>query len=304
MSDEKFNINELDPVKLPDHPKVKESFLKAYSKIHLSHVSDKEREAQAESIYDKEALYYKKLVTASEKLKQATRVSLYSAFLEVAIQGLSLQPGQKSESYLEARSFNAGTRDKPVWQQVCNLVITAYGELNLRIKAGQITRMSNPVIIYEGDHFQPMTNPRGELYVDFKPSFPRKSEKIVGCWVAIHLPSNAIDFKWLEMGDVERLKKYSEKGMGGKANALYNSHNGQIDPGFLSTKCIKHAMAAYTKLRVGDNVAFEGEIEASEAAKETFAPPAEKENTVNYGHSDNGHSDYEMIPEDDDGEIF
>ena len=44
-----------------------------------------------------------------------------------------------------------------------------------------------------------------------------------------------------------RLKSYSEKKNKGKANALYSSNNGYIDPGFLENKTIKHAFDAYPK---------------------------------------------------------
>lgn len=37
----------------------------------------------------------------------------------------------------------------------------------------------------------------------------------------------------------------------GKANALYTSNNGSIDPGFLENKMIKHAFDAYPKVRTG-----------------------------------------------------
>ena len=84
----------------------------------------------------------------------------------------------------------------------------------------------------------------------------------------IVLPNNGLDFKWLLQDDIDRLKGYSLKQNGASygANALYTSNNGQIDPGFLSTKTIKHAMAAYTKLRIGEFVSFEGEIEEVEAS--------------------------------------
>jgi hypothetical protein len=55
--------------------------------------------------------------------------------------------------------------------------------------------------------------------------------------------------------------------MGGKANALYGGTSGQIDVGFLEAKTIKHAMRSYTKLRVGDSVAFEDDVEST---TETF----------------------------------
>lgn len=225
---------------------------------------------EAETIYEKESLYYRKSFMTNDKLHQCTGISLYSAFLEGATNNLSIQPGQKSEAYLESRSTKVkqnGAADS--WIQTASFVITAYGELNLRIRSGQIIRMNNPIILYEGDHFQPKSNERGELTIEYLPAIPRQSKKIFGSYVCIVLPNNGIDFKWLLQDDIDRLKGYSLKQNKTSANALYTSNDGSIDPGFLSTKTIKHAMAAYTKLRIGEFVSFEGEIEEVEAS-DTF----------------------------------
>ena len=236
-------------------------FITTLMKIHR--ISQEE----AETIFSKESLYYRKSFQTNAKLMECTGISLYSAFLEIAVNNLSIQPGQKSEAFLESRSTKVkqnGAADS--WIQTANFVITAYGELNLRIRSGQIIRMNNPIILYEGDHFQPKTNDRGELTIEYMPCIPRKSKTIFGSYVCIVLPNNGIDFKWLLLDDIERLKNYSLKQNRTSANALYTSQDGGIDPGFLSTKTIKHAMAAYTKLRIGEFVSFEGEIEEVEAS--------------------------------------
>ena len=254
MSMEKLSMEELN--KLPahliaDHERIKSAFVTTYSKIH------KVSEDEALSVYEKEAMYFKKLVLDNPKLQTSSRISLYAAFMELAIQGLSIQPGSKSEAFLEARGVKAGT----VYIDTAFLRITAYGELNLRIKSGQIVRMYNPQIIYEGDHFQPTTDSRGKLIVEYSPAIPRKSNVIVGGYVCIQLPGGDLDFKWLLIDDIERLKKYAttKTQNGSYTNPLYSKENGGIDPGFLEAKIIKHAMRAYTKLRVGENVMMDDE---------------------------------------------
>lgn len=273
-------LDNLNPLKITEDSKVKESFINVVSKIYKKSVDE------ATMIYEKESMYFKKALVASEKLQKCTRISLYSAFIEVAIQGISTQPGQKSEAYLEARGVNIGTKQAPQYIDTCMLRITAYGELNMRISSGQIIRMKNPIVLYEGDHFQPLTNQRGELYVDYKPAIPRKSQKIYGAWVCIELPGNSLDFKWLLEDDIKRLMNYSIPKFGnerGNANALYTSDNGQIDPGFLEAKTIKHAMRAYTKLRVSDIAAFDGEDDQEQPehpepfGENQAAPPVSKE---------------------------
>jgi recombinational DNA repair protein RecT len=271
----KIEILEIkDKSKLVDDPAIRESFINTLCRIH------KKSAGEAEMIFEREAIYYKKALANSEKLLACTGLSLYSAFLEIAITGLSIQPGSKSEAYLEAKNAEQNEvkeKDgKPyyvkVQVKVCRLVLTAYGELNLRILSGQIVRINNPIVIYEGDRFQPRTNERGELTVDYAPAIPRKSNKIVGAWCSIVLPGNRIDFKWLLEDDINRLANYSTYGGQASVSKQYTKNSGQIDPGFLEAKCIKHAMRAYTKLRISDNIAFEDD-EQDKPDNSGFAPP-------------------------------
>ncbi len=290
---EPFDLEALEPAKIAEAPRVKEQFIATLQKIHKLDLSE------AESIYEKELIYYKKAILESEKLKSATKISLYSAFLEIAINGLSIQPGAKSEAYLETRGFKMkDSQGRETWGQAARLVITAYGELNMRIRAGQIVRMNNPIVIYEGDHFQPRTNEQGVLIVDYAPAIPRKSKIIIGCYVCVVLPKGGLDFKWLLQDDIDRLEQYSipKSGQNSKANALYRSNNGQIDTGFLETKTIKHAMKAYTKLRVSDNVSMEEDEEpihpthsfATEPGDQETVPTSTETVTYNDDNDENG----------------
>lgn len=280
---EKVNFN-LPAKELLEQPKIKDSFISVLIKIHGK------SEGDAEMIFEKELLYFKKALSENQRLSQCIGISLYSAFLEIATNNLSIQPGSKSEAYLESRGAKDGRDDKgnDKWIQVARFVITAYGELNMRIRAGQIIRMNNPQVIYEGDRFQPRTNEQGVLIVDYAPAIPRKTNHIIGCYVCIVLPKGQYDFKWLLEDDIQRLANYSipRSGNNPQANALYSSNNGQIDPGFLEAKTIKHAMRAYSKLRVSDTVSFEGD--------EEFEAPA---NVQSYTPTDNQSND--TIPQNE-----
>jgi recombinational DNA repair protein RecT len=270
---------------LVEDPAIRQSFIDTLCRIH------KKSAGEAEMIFEREATYYKKALSDSEYLRTCTGISLYSSFLEIAITGLSIQPGSKSEAYLESRgseqevtktNANGTVYQKKEYVNVCRMAVTAYGELNLRIASGQIVRINNPVVIYDGDRFQPRTNERGELTVDYAPSIPRKSNKIIGVYCSIVLPNRGIDFKWLLEEDIQRLLNYSCTKNNPKGAKLYTSNGGQIDPGFLEAKCIKHAMRAYTKLRLSDSVVFEDSEENNETEPANFAPqePDGKETVV------------------------
>lgn len=274
----KPDFNVADKTTLVDQQPIKESFIDTLVRMHRYSPED------AEATYEREARYFKRAVSASAKLKVATGLSLCSAFFEIAINGLSIQPGQKAEAFIESRGTKTGRQvnNRDEYIEVAALSVSAYGELNLRIRAGQIIRMSNPIVIYANDVFKPKTNGRGELYVEYEAEVPRTSKVIVGSWVAIHLPNNGIDFKWLLQDDIERLKNYSiPKGQPTasytpKANKLYSANDGQIDPGFLEAKTIKHAMRAYTKLKVSDNVIFEGDDAEDDQQPKAFTEEAPK----------------------------
>lgn len=263
MSEVKFNINDLEATEIPDNAYVREKFKTTLINLHRMAPED------AESTLEREVIYFKKALADKGDLKLCTKLTLFSAFLEIAINNLSIAPGSKSEAYIESRSANMGTKTAANWIKVARFVITTYGELNLRIRAGQILRMSNPIVIYNGDTFQPRTNERGILVIDYAPAIPRTSKEIVGAWVAIYLPHDGLDFKWLLVDDIARLKDYSiPKGASSTAgpNALYSSVNGGIDPGFLETKTIKHAMRSYTKLKVSGAAVIDGDHEDDEEA--------------------------------------
>lgn len=266
----KPDFNVADKTTLVDQQPIKDSFIDTLVRMHRFSPED------AEATYEREARYFKRLISQSDWLKESTGISLCSAFFEVAITGLSLQPGSKSDAYLEARNAEQLVENQKRWVKVARLVVTAYGELNLRIKSGQIIRMNNPIVIYDGDKFQPCTNERGELKVDYMPAIPRKTNKIIGVYVCIVLPHNGLDFKWLLEDDITRLANYSKTKTQKDGNALYSANDGQIDPGFLEAKCIKHAMRAYTKLKVSENVAFEGDDIADDQQPKTFVDEAPK----------------------------
>ena len=266
----KPDFNVADKTTLVDQQPIKDSFIDTLVRMHRHSPED------AEATYEREARYFKRLISQSDWLKESTGISLCSSFFEVAITGLSLQPGSKSDAYLEARSAEQMVEGQKRWVKVARLVVTAYGELNLRIKSGQIIRMNNPIVIYDGDKFQPCTNERGELKIDYMPAIPRKTNKIIGVYVCIVLPHNGIDFKWLLEDDITRLANYSKTKTQKDGNALYSANDGQIDPGFLEAKCIKHAMRAYTKLKVSENVAFEGDDAEDDQQPKAFTEEAQK----------------------------
>ncbi len=86
-------------------------------------------------------------------------------------------------------------------------------------------------------------------------------------FIRIVRADGTVDWHWMMEGDIKRLEAYSFKNnqnwnpqtrqKEGKANALYTSSEGGIDPGFLESKLIKHAFDGYPKVRTGQFSSFE-----------------------------------------------
>jgi len=250
------------PAQIVEDPNTSAKFIELYNGIHGSKLGA--------SIYAKEQWNFCKMVTENEPLQRATGMSLYGCFLDAAVNGLSLEQGSKPHCYLLTRNVKTVKDNKEVWEPRAYMQISPYGELVMRMRAGQIKYADNPIVIYEGDVFKVRIDENGSKKVTYEPAIPRISKKIIGGYIKITRNDDTIDFQWMLQDDVERLKRYSNKNNKGtatdnKANALYTSNDGQIDPGFFEAKIIKHAFRSYPKVRTGDFTTLESQVEEQTA---------------------------------------
>lgn len=218
----------------------RQRFVALFNKIHGS--------KSGEMIYENELYHFTKKVQENQDLQKCTRLSLYGAFLDVAVQGLSFDPNKKL-AYLIPENVNLGTKDDPKWEKRAAMKISPYGELALRQQCGQIKYADDPVIVYEGDFFE-VAIQGGSKVVNYKSSLPRKSNKIIAGFLRIVKNDDSVDFFVIDQPGIDRLKGYSERKNRGQANALYSSCNGGIDPGFFGAKLIKHAFQSYPKVKL------------------------------------------------------
>lgn len=250
----KSDLQKLNPLEVSENEAVQEKFIAMYNSIHGAQ--------KGEMVYAKETFNFKKLISENGELQKCTPISLYSVFLDLAMMGLSLEQGSKPLAYVISRNANIGSKEAPQWEKRAYLVVSPYGELVMRMRAGQIKYADNPVIVYEGDVFGIYIDDDGNKKVRYESIIPRKSKKIVAAFIKIVRHDNTVDYHYLTIEDVERLKGFSEKNNRGKANALYTSNGGQIDSGFLAGKMIKHAFSSYPKINIsGMSTIAETEIE-------------------------------------------
>lgn len=211
---------------------------------------------------EQKALFNNELLNGSFKgyLEKATSLNIHDAFMNLAINGLSLEKGTTTLCYLMGYSnYDKNTRQSTY---TAKIAYTGYGEILLRQRAGQILRCDNPVVVYDCDDFR-FGERDGHKFVDYVKTYPRPANsRIVACYVKIILPNNSYDYFVLDREGFDRLREYSAKfgGQDHKANALYGgSYTGNdgkmyfkdIDTGFLISKTCKHAFKTYPKLPVG-----------------------------------------------------
>lgn len=225
---------------------VREKFINIYDTIWGA--------GTGEAAYERESIFFNKILRDTQSLQKATQFSLFTAFIDVAVCGLSLEQGSRALCYLMVRNVNAGTRERAAWESHAVLTISAYGELVLRERAGQIRHADNPVLVYSNDEFS-FTDTDGHKRVSYTCHLPHTGQRIVACYLRITRADGSIDYSVMTEEDWVRLAQYSAKqNRQGGANALYGvDANGivNIDSGFLMAKCVKHAFKTYPKVRIG-----------------------------------------------------
>lgn len=264
-------LNELQPTEIVRNDNVRDKFIQIYDAMWSQSTS-----VSGEAAYEKEARNFNRLLSEKEDVrKKCSHFSLFTSFLDVAISGLTLDPGTKAQAYLLARSIAVDSyvddhgQKKNRYETQCVLTVSGYGELVLRARCGQIRHADNPVIVYEEDSFE-FGERNGQKFVNYTCRLPHQSGRIVACFMKITRADGSADYAVMLPEDWARLSNYSarqnskfnyqtKQWENGKPNALYTAQGGQIDPGFLVAKCIKHAFKTYPKARIGHATQLESQ---------------------------------------------
>ena len=103
---------------------------------------------------EQKAFFNEELLNGSFKgyLEKAPSLNIHDAFMNLAINGLSLEKGTTTLCYLMGYSnYDKNTRQT---NYTAKITYTGYGEILLRQRAGQIIRCDNPVVVYDCDDFR------------------------------------------------------------------------------------------------------------------------------------------------------
>lgn len=268
------HIAELNPMSIVKDPLVRQRFIDLYAALWS--------DADAEAVYEREAIHFNRVLADNAALKECTPTSIFIAFIDLAVSGLSVAPGAQALAYLTPRGYKTGRRDdkgRDIYEKRCALKISGYGELIQRTRSGQIRHVDNPVIVYEGDGFT-VRDHNGVKEVDYTLNLGHNARRPVACYMRITRADGSVDYAVMLEEDWRRLEGFSgeankywdkdKKEYVRRANDLYSSGEGDsIDTGFLKAKCIKHAFRNYPRMRVGRGTVYESD-EPQRAAADDF----------------------------------
>ena len=224
--------------------------------------------------YERESIYFNGILRDNEKLQKATKFSIFTSFIDLAVCGLSLEPGVRALCYLQGRNYCIGqdASGRKLYEGRLVLTISGYGELVLRSRAGQIRHADNPVLVYEEDAFS-FTDQNGSKQVSYTCNLPHTSNHIVAAYLRITRADGTSDYAVMLEEDWLRLQEFSAKNNRyydrdknqwvANPNELYGAGGSGIDSGFLCAKLIKHAFKTYPKVRIG-----KAELESQQSEEE------------------------------------
>ena len=94
-------INALHPLDIVKNETVRQRFIQIYDTLW--------GEGEGEKAYEKESTYFNRILSDNEKLAtSSTRFSIFTAFIDLAVCGLSLEPGTRALCYLQGRNYKVG----------------------------------------------------------------------------------------------------------------------------------------------------------------------------------------------------
>ncbi len=278
-------IAKLQPLEIATNELVRAKFIQIYEAMWTPSTG-----ISGEAAYERESRNFNRILGEKEDVrKKCTRFSLFTAFLDVAISGLSLDGGSRAQAYLLSRSIavdseyvNGQKQNK--YETQCVLTISGYGELLFRARCGQIRHADNPVIVYAEDDFE-FGERNGNKFVNYTCRLPHTSGQIAACFMKITRADGSPDYAVMLPDDWARLAGYSARNnarwdkekkqwTNAQPNALYGRQQDgslKIDSGFLIAKCIKHAFKSYPKARVGRATQLESQqVDEPEIADDIY----------------------------------
>lgn len=290
MSTNKFadtvsKLQSLKPWEVPVNSDVHQHIVTLYNQVHGE---------GGEAFAERESRFINRLIIDDKNKWNVTPISVFLAYVDLAVKDLTLEPGAQAMCYLLNRSTKVSQGDGngkivEAWENRAYISVTGYGEILLRQRAGQIRHCDTPTVVYEGDEFSYIER-NGRKEVTYGLNIKHNPGNPMACFMKITRLDGTTDYAIILHEAWQRLANYSlkqnERGRrdkeNAKANDLYTSGlNGTIDPGFLIAKCVKHAFKNYPKLPIGKGMVMEADLPEEEQMPDYYnmgkTPQAPKE---------------------------
>lgn len=296
-------VKKMTLAQLLEYPEFKQQFIHMYD-CHKG----QDYYIGGEAFYEQEISFMLTLFRDNPKLAASTTVSIASAMVSgVAYHGLSIEPVSKGFAYLIPTPFNSAAKNQPPnWIETVKYRISAYGELELRRRNGVIVSVKNPVMVYEGDLFEPTYKTiGGKTKIEISHIPRRKSQKITDAYIILALPNGEEDVKIFSIEEIQGFRKMNKNEAMRNSPMWTGGFEGQPLRGTIEAKVIKHAFSTYPRLNLGISGAqLETDvIDKGEAAVErqfdrdaTLADVMGGNGQEEYDHPDN--QNYEEPEED------
>lgn len=242
-------VKKMTLAQLLDYPEFKLQFIHMYD-CHKG----QDYYIGGEAFYEQEVAFMLTLFRENEKLAASTTISIATAMISgVAYHGLSIEPVSKGFAYLIPTPQNIGSKQQAQWIDTCKYRISAYGELELRRRNGVITRVKNPIMVYDGDIFETaLKTINGKSKMEIVQHIPkRKSEKITHAYIILSLPGGDEDIKVFSMEEIQGFRRLNRNETMRNSGMWTGGFDGQPMRGTIEAKVIKHAFSTYPRLNLG-----------------------------------------------------
>lgn len=268
FADTVSKLQSLKPWEVPVNAEVHNHIVTLYNQVHGE---------GGEAFAERESRYINRAIIDDKKKWNVSSLSVFLAYVDLAVKDLTLEPGAQAMCYLLNRSTCVSAADAngkivEAWENRCYIAVTGYGEIVLRQRAGQIRHCDTPTVVYEGDSFG-YSESDGRKHVNYSLNIAHNPANPIACFMKITRADGSVDYAIILPEAWKRLEHYSlkqnERAVREKSkaapNALYRSGLGEsIDPGFLIAKCVKHAFKSYPKLPIGKGMVMEADLPAEE----------------------------------------
>ncbi len=263
FADTVSKLQQLAPWDVPTNSEVQDHIIALYNQVHGS---------GGEAFAERESRYLNRAIIDDKKKWNVTSLSVFLAYVDLAVKDLTLEPGSQALCYLLNRNTKLkDANNKDVWENRVYISITGYGEILMRQRAGQIRHCDSPTVVYEGDKFS-YEETDGRKSVSYGLNISHDASRPIACFMKITRIDGSIDYAIILPEGWRRLQAYSDKQNGDYKNALYTcGAGGSIDPGFLIAKCVKHAFKSYPKLPIGKGMVMEADLPEEEQMPDYYS---------------------------------